>query len=78
MDLRSCTGLGKELPKLANLPKRKSSDEVTWGSNGKDARVLSKFRRLLGKANEQDRKIILLMAQKMAVPRQNVVHLQNE
>jgi hypothetical protein len=27
---------------------------------------LSKLRRLLGKASEQDRKIILLMAQKMA------------
>jgi transcriptional regulator with XRE-family HTH domain len=58
---------GEEPPKLANLPKRKSSDEIVWGSSGKDARTLSKFRRLLGKANEQDRKIILLMAQKMAL-----------
>jgi transcriptional regulator with XRE-family HTH domain len=57
---------GQEPPKLLNLPKRKSSDENAWGSSGKEARDLSKFRRLLGKANEQDRKIILLMAQKMA------------
>jgi transcriptional regulator with XRE-family HTH domain len=58
---------GEESPKLPNLPKRKSSDGILWGSNGKDARFLSKFRRLLGKASEQNRKIILLMAQKTAL-----------
>jgi transcriptional regulator with XRE-family HTH domain len=58
---------GEEPPKLPNLPKGKSSDESAWGSSGKDARFLSKLRRLLGKSNEQDRKIILLMAQKMAL-----------
>ena len=57
---------GEEPPKLPNLPKYKSSDENVWGSSGKEARFLSNLRRLLGKANEQDRKIILLMAQKMA------------
>jgi transcriptional regulator with XRE-family HTH domain len=57
---------GEEPPKLPNLPKYKSSDENVWGSSGKDARFLRKLRRLLGKANEQDRKIILLMARKMA------------
>jgi transcriptional regulator with XRE-family HTH domain len=56
---------GEEPPELPNLPKRKS-DETAWGSSGKDARFLSKLRRLLGKANELDRKIILLMAQKLA------------
>ncbi len=57
---------GDEPPKPPNLPKYKSSDENVWGSSGKEARFLSNLRRLLGKANEQDRKIILLMAQKMA------------
>ena len=57
---------GDEPPKLLNLPKRKSSDDTAWGNTGKDARYLSKLRRLLGKANEQDRKPILFMAQKMA------------
>jgi transcriptional regulator with XRE-family HTH domain len=57
---------GEEPPSLPNLLKRKSSGEIAWGSSGKDARFLSKLRRLLGKTNEQDRKIILLMAQKMA------------
>jgi len=58
---------GEEPPKVPNLLKQKSSNEIAWGSSGKDARFLSKLRRLLGKANEQDRKIILLMAQKMAL-----------
>jgi transcriptional regulator with XRE-family HTH domain len=58
---------GEEPPKLPNLLKRKLSDEISWGSSGKDARFLSKLRRVLGKANEQDRKLILHMAQKMAV-----------
>ena len=58
---------GDEPPKLPDLPKRKSSDDIAWGSTGKDARYLNKLRRLLGKSNEQDRKIILLVAQKMAL-----------
>jgi transcriptional regulator with XRE-family HTH domain len=58
---------GEEPPKLPNLPKLNSSDEIAWGSSGKDARFLSKLRRLLGKSDEQHRKLILLMAQKMAV-----------
>jgi transcriptional regulator with XRE-family HTH domain len=57
---------GEEPPQLPNLPKMKSSGEIAWGSSGKDARFLSKLRRLLGKANEADRKLILHMAQKMA------------
>jgi transcriptional regulator with XRE-family HTH domain len=58
---------GDEPPKLPNLPKRNPSDEIAWSSSGKDGRFLTKLRRLLGKTNEQDRKIILLMAQKMAL-----------
>jgi hypothetical protein len=40
---------------------------MAWGSSGKDARYLSMLRRLLGKSDEQHRKLILLMAQKMAL-----------
>src|SRR5437899_7332850 len=56
---------GEEPPKLPNLLKRKSSNDIVWGSSGKDARYLSKLRRLLGKSDEQDRKLVLQMAQKM-------------
>ena len=57
---------GEEPPELPNLPKRKTGDEIAWGSSGKDARFLAKFRRLLGRVDEGDRKLLLYMAQKMA------------
>jgi transcriptional regulator with XRE-family HTH domain len=43
---------GEKPPKLPSLPKRKSADEVAWGSSGKEARLLVKFRRLLSGMNE--------------------------
>jgi len=57
---------GEQPPKLPNLPKRRSSDDIAWGSTGKDARYLIKLRRLLAKSEEEDRKLLLYMAQKMA------------
>ena len=60
---------GEEPPKLPNLPKRKSSEDIAWGSSGKDGRFLNKLRRLLAKTEEADRKLLLHMAQKMARPR---------
>ena len=57
---------GEGPPQVPNLLKRKSSDEGAWGEFGKDARYLEKLRRTLGKSNEQDRKLIMHMAQKMA------------
>ena len=57
---------GDEPPKLPNLPKRKSSDDIAWGSGGKDARFLTKLRRQLSKTDEENRKLLLYMAQKMA------------
>src|SRR5258708_37015625 len=56
---------GDEPPKLPNLPKRKT-DEDLWGSSGKDARFLNKLRRLLGKAADNDGRLVIHMAQKMA------------
>jgi hypothetical protein len=58
---------GEEPPKLPNLPKRKSSNDIAWGSVGKEARYLNKLRRLLSKSDETDRKLLLQMAQKMAL-----------
>lgn len=57
---------GEEPPKLPNLLKRKSSDDIAWGAAGKDARYLNKLRRLLAKSEEEDRKLLMHMAQKMA------------
>jgi transcriptional regulator with XRE-family HTH domain len=57
---------GEQPPKLPNLPKRRSSDESVWGSTGKEARFLSKFRRLMGRIEDPDRRLLLFMAQKLA------------
>ena len=57
---------GEEPPVLPNLPKLKSADDIVWGSAGKEARLLNKFRRLMGRIEEGDRRLLLYMAQKMA------------
>lgn len=56
---------GEEPPKVPALISKKSKDDE-WGSSGKDAKFLNQLRRLLGKANEQDRKLILYTLQRMA------------
>ena len=56
---------GEEPPKLPNLSKRESSDQDAWGSTGKDARYLNKLRRLLGKSDDEHRKLLLHIAHKM-------------
>ena len=57
---------GEEPPKLPNLLKRKSADDIVWGNSGKDQRTLVKFCRLFGRMEEGDRNVLFLMAQKMA------------
>jgi len=60
---------GNEPLKLPNLTKRKSAEDIIWGSSGKDGRYLNKLRRALAKAEEKDRKLVMHMAQKMARPK---------
>ena len=57
---------GEEPPKVPNLPKRKTADDIAWGNSGKDAIVLGQFRRLLAKTDDKNQRILLYMAQKMA------------
>jgi transcriptional regulator with XRE-family HTH domain len=57
---------GEEPPKLPNLLKRKTSDDIAFGRSGKQATYLHKLRRCLSKTAEPDRKLIMVMAQKMA------------
>jgi transcriptional regulator with XRE-family HTH domain len=57
---------GEEPPVLPKLPRRRSADDIIWGSAGKDARTLTRFRRLLGKIDDKDRKLLFFMAQKLA------------
>ncbi len=57
---------GGEPPKLPASLKRKRPNEILWGDTGKSARFLANLRRHLGKLNEADRRILMLLAQKMA------------
>lgn len=58
---------GDKPPKAPDLPKRSSEDRTAWGNSGKDARVFDRFRGLLSRMGEDDRKLLLFMAQKMAL-----------
>src|SRR6202158_6375593 len=55
---------GEEPPALRNIPMRKTADDIAWGSTGKDARWLYKFRRLLARTEESDRTLLMFMARK--------------
>src|ERR1700722_16805756 len=43
-----------------------SPTQKGWGDSGKDARTLSRFRRLLGRTNATDQKLLLFMAPTIA------------
>lgn len=58
-------------PKSANIPKRRLSTTVVWGDSGKDARLLAKFRTLLSRTEEGDRRLLLYMARKMVKPKES-------
>src|ERR1700675_3105532 len=53
---------GEEAPKFQPHHKRKLAADLAWGNSGKDARLLTKFRTLLGRTAEADRRLLLLMA----------------
>jgi transcriptional regulator with XRE-family HTH domain len=56
---------GEESSELSNLQKRKTPVDIAWGSTGKDARMLVKFRRLFSRMEKGDLKLVLSMAQRM-------------
>jgi transcriptional regulator with XRE-family HTH domain len=57
---------GNEPPKTPKLLNRNSDDGIAWGHSGKDRRTLDRFLGLLSRIDENDRKLLLLMAGKMA------------
>jgi transcriptional regulator with XRE-family HTH domain len=56
---------GEKTP-APELPK---SEDDGWGSSGRDARMLSRFRRLLRRTSKADQKLLLFVAQKMSQKR---------
>jgi transcriptional regulator with XRE-family HTH domain len=60
---------GDEPPTLPKLLRRKTADDIVWGSSGKQAVYLHKLVRCLSKATDADRKLLLSLAQKVAAGR---------
>jgi transcriptional regulator with XRE-family HTH domain len=52
-----------EKPPAPHLPKIAGEG---WGSTGRDARILNRFRGLMSRADKNDRKLLLFMAEKMS------------
>ncbi|HVA93617.1 MAG TPA: helix-turn-helix transcriptional regulator [Candidatus Dormibacteraeota bacterium] len=57
---------GEAPPPMPHIYKRKSATDLAWGTSGKEARLLEKFRQLLSRTSESDLKLLLLIARKMA------------
>jgi hypothetical protein len=55
---------GEEPPAVP--PKRKTSQDGLWGASGKEARLLSRFRRNLSLTDDRGRNLLLIVARNMA------------
>lgn len=60
---------GEHPPEPASLAPAKNGEAKGFGSDEKDARLLDRLRRLLGRTSASDRKLLLCMANKMAKSR---------
>lgn len=57
---------GDEPPEPPKLPSVTSRETNLFGASGKQARYLNKLRRILGKIEEPDRRLLLFVAQKLS------------
>ena len=57
---------GEEPPPLPNLSKRRTTEELLEGADENEIRFFEKVRKLVAKITEQDRQLLLFMAQKLA------------
>jgi transcriptional regulator with XRE-family HTH domain len=57
---------GEVPPSLPKLVKRKNVHKTSWGDSDKEHRTLNNFRRLLGRVKEEDQRLLLCLANKMA------------
>jgi transcriptional regulator with XRE-family HTH domain len=57
---------GAKPPKPLDLPQAKNGSDVEWGSAGKEADILRRFRRVLARTTDKDQRLLLHLAQKMA------------
>lgn len=57
---------GEEPPPMPKLLRRKSGDQVSWGNSRKDRLTLTQFRRLLGRISDENQRLLIFVANKMA------------
>jgi transcriptional regulator with XRE-family HTH domain len=57
---------GEEPPAPPRLLTRKGGDKNSWGDIGKQRQTLTQFRRLLGRIRDEDRRLLMFLANKMA------------
>jgi transcriptional regulator with XRE-family HTH domain len=57
---------GQEPPKISDLAKRRTKQDTAWGHSGRDGRLLDRFRKLLSRTSDRDRKLLLFTAQRIA------------
>jgi hypothetical protein len=57
---------GGEPPNLPNFLKRKSPDDIAWGSSGKNGVYFQRLVKCLGRASDADRKLLFVLAQRVA------------
>jgi transcriptional regulator with XRE-family HTH domain len=58
---------GEEPPAPPELLARKGEGKILWGNSGKDRLTLTQFRRLMGRINDEDQRLLMSVANKLAV-----------
>lgn len=56
----------EEPPRLPSLVRQRTKPDFAWGASGRDAPVLSRFRRHLSRMGDHNRRLLMFMAQRMA------------
>jgi transcriptional regulator with XRE-family HTH domain len=54
---------GNEEPRMTNLGKRRSADDIVWGAHGKEQKMFNRLRILLPRIPARDRELLLAAAQ---------------
>ena len=57
---------GEEMPMLANLPARTTAEEITLNETNEETNFIRRMARLVERLNDNDRRLLLHMAQRMA------------
>ena len=58
---------GEKPPDPPKLLKQKNGEQISWGNSGKGWQTLTQLRRLLGRIKDEDQRLLMFMANKMAL-----------